>query len=149
MGQAVNKIEGKITNYKVLTETISDSKIEKEETKLPDRPACVHGATYKVKLDHLPNAFYISINHLEYNGRLIPYELFINTLDPNYLSWAGIVSRLVSAIFRNGGDISFVSKELKQIFEAESFFYKGKKYFSLAEIIGEIIERHCKSIGYA
>lgn len=123
------------------------SMLEKPKLRI-DRPSILHGATYKVNLDHKPNAIYIIINNFETPKGLIPYELFINSLDPNYLAESSLISRLVSAFFREGGSASLIVKELKDIFEKETFWYKGKQYTSVAEIIGEVIEQHCKTIGY-
>lgn len=136
----------------VIAKPIRDFSIKKnipiKEDKPLERPEVLHGATYKIKLDHMPHAFYIVINHAKVEDKIVPFELFINSLDPGHLAWAGITSRLVSAIFRKGGDISFVIKELKEIFEASSFWYNGVQYNSIAEVIGEVIEKHCKHIGY-
>jgi len=113
-----------------------------------ERPYALYGATYKICLDHKPNAIYVTINNIGTIEGLRPHELFINSLDPNYLAEASLIARLVSAFFREGGSVALIVDELKDVFEKESFWYKGKQYTSVAEVIGEIIENHCKATGF-
>jgi len=58
------------------------------------------------------------------------------------MEWTPVASRLISAVFRNGGDIQYIYKELQQLFSYDSFFYKGKKYHSIIALIGEVLENH-------
>ena len=111
-----------------------------------ERKEVLNGLTYKLKIDHLTNALYVTINHIEIDGEIYPQELFINSLDPSTLKWTPLLARLVSAMFRTNADVKYIVKELNELFEAEPFFYKGKKYYSISQIIAEIIDKHCSLI---
>ena len=102
-----------------------------------DRPESLHGVTFKLKFDHIPDAIYITLNFLE--GK--PIELFINSKDPEVLKWSNLFTRLASGAFREGNS-SWVFKELRGIFDAESFWYKGRQYNSVAQAIGETLEEY-------
>lgn len=110
------------------------------------RPELLEGSTYKLKFDHLNNALYATINNQEVDGKLLPCELFLNSLDPSTLKWAPLLARLVSAMFRANNEPEYIVKELNDLFEAEPFFYKGKQYYSISQVIGGIIHQHCKML---
>jgi len=109
---------------------------------LIDRPQVLHGATYELKLDHLPDSIFVTINHKEVDGELKIHELFINSWDSEQLKWSPLCARLVSAVLRQGGASDFIYRELQDMFSAESFFYKSKQYSSVVSLIGELLESH-------
>jgi len=114
-----------------------------------ERPAVLQGRTYKIQLDHISSALYITINDIKINNTLRPLELFINTMEANLQESMSTITRLVSAILRQGENIEFVFKELEDMFASQPFFYRGKKYHSIAAIVGELLTEHCKEIGYS
>jgi ribonucleoside-diphosphate reductase alpha chain len=113
------------------------------------REKIMRGATYKLKYGDLPEALYITINDQDIDGALHPYEIFINTKDPDHLAWTTMMTCMVSAIFRRGGDVKFVVDELKAIFDPKGgAWHEGKFLPSLIAAIGGVIESHMISTGY-
>lgn len=107
---------------------------------LADRPESLSGRTYKVKWPSLSSALYLTINSSD-DGH--PFEVFISSKDAKYHDWATALTVMITAIFRKGGDISFVSRELQQIQSLnDSAFKEGKHHPSLAAYVGWILERH-------
>jgi len=106
------------------------------------RPDVLHGQTHEIKLDTIPDPIYLTIN--DRDGK--PYEVFINCNDPVQLAWSPVASRLISAVLRNKGDNDFLYKELQELFSAEYFFYKGKKWHSIIQLIGSILETHAQEL---
>ena len=102
----------------------------------------LEGFSYCLKLDHIPEPFYVIINHIMVDGDRVPYEMFINCFDQKQLEWTVPVSRLISAILREQLDLGFLVKELKDTFSYEYFYYKGTKYHSVAALIGEVLDGH-------
>ena len=110
---------------------------------LKERDQAINGATYEINVDHIDNPIFVTINHTKNDsGKYQLYEIFINSASPSVLDWSPIAARLLSAVFRQGGDTSFVIDEVKNMFAAESFFYKKKKYHSIMAIVGELLENH-------
>jgi hypothetical protein len=152
-----NKIDQKITGYKVKTEQpdvgppVAEKEVMHEGV---SRPEMLTGATYKVKPPHLENALYITINNILMNAgteheELRPYEIFINSKDMTQFEWIVAITRMISALFRKGGSIEFLIEELKSVFSPSGGYYKkGGKYMnSLVAEIGEVIERHLQHTG--
>jgi ribonucleoside-diphosphate reductase alpha chain len=118
-------------------------------TKPLDRPSDLSGHTYKVRWPDLDHAFYITINDIEQDGRKRPFEIFINSKNMEHYAWTVALTRMISAVFRRGGDISFVVEELKAVFDPRGGQWMGGHYVpSLLAAIGEIIERHLIAIGF-
>ena len=114
-----------------------------------DRPAELLGCTYKIKWLDSDHAFYITINDIEKDGRRRPFEVFINSKNMEAYAWALALTRMISAVFRRGGDISFVVDELKAIFDPRGGQWMNGRYVpSLLAAIGEVIERHLVEIGF-
>ena len=114
-----------------------------------DRPAELLGCTYKIKWLDSDHAFYITINDIEKDGRRRPFEVFINSKNMEAYAWALALTRMISAAFRRGGDISFVVDELKAIFDPRGGQWMNGRYVpSLLAAIGEVIERHLVEIGF-
>ena len=114
-----------------------------------DRPEALLGRTYKIKWLESDHAFYITINDVEKDGRRRPFEVFINSKNMEAYAWALALTRMISAVFRRGGDVSFVVDELKAIFDPRGGQWMGGRYVpSLLAAIGEVIERHMIEIGF-
>jgi ribonucleoside-diphosphate reductase alpha chain len=114
-----------------------------------DRPDSLLGRTYKIKWLESDHAFYITINDVEKDGRRRPFEIFINSKNMEAYAWALALTRMISAVFRRGGDVSFVVDELKAIFDPRGGQWMSGRYVpSLLAAIGEVIERHMVEIGF-
>src|SRR5258706_6708252 len=114
-----------------------------------DRPGDLLGHTYKVRWPDLDHAFYITINHIEQDGRKRPFEIFINSKNMEHYAWTVALTRMISAVFRRGGDVSFVVEELKAVFDPRGGQWIGGRYIpSLLAAIGEVIERHLILTGF-
>jgi ribonucleoside-diphosphate reductase alpha chain len=115
-----------------------------------DRPGDLPGHTYKVRWPDLDHAFYITINDIEQeDGRRRPFEIFINSKNMEHYAWTVALTRMISAVFRRGGDVSFVVEELKAVFDPRGGQWMGGRYIpSLLAAIGEVIERHLIEIGF-
>jgi ribonucleoside-diphosphate reductase alpha chain len=114
-----------------------------------DRPEELPGRTYKIKWLDSDHAFYITINDIEKDGRRRPFEVFINSKNMEAYAWALALTRMISAVFRRGGDVSFVVDELKAIFDPRGGQWMSGRYVpSLLAAIGEVIERHMIDIGF-
>ena len=164
------KIDKKIVNYKVLTEekpTGEDEAKGREkaanEPAVPDmehmhenleRPELLYGSTYKIKTPLSEHALYVTINDIvlnpgtEHESRR-PFEIFINSKNMDHFQWVVALTRVISAVFRKGGDVTFLVEELKAVFDPQGgYFKKGGKFMpSLVAEIGDAIESHMKLIG--
>jgi ribonucleoside-diphosphate reductase alpha chain len=114
-----------------------------------DRPEALIGQTYKIKWADLDHAFYITINDIEKDGRRRPFEIFINSKNMEHYAWTVALTRMISAVFRRGGDVSFVVAELKSVFDPRGGQWMNARYVpSILAAIGEVIERHLVAIGF-
>jgi ribonucleoside-diphosphate reductase alpha chain len=114
-----------------------------------DRPEALPGKTYKVKWPDSEHAIYITINDVVMDGRRRPFEVFINSKNMEHYAWTVALTRMISAVFRRGGDVSFVVEELKAVFDPRGGQWMGGRYVpSLLAAIGEVIERHMIDIGF-
>ena len=151
-------IDKKIVGYSVKqnADEIADvAKLELETIhEALKRPDMLSGCTYKIKTPQSEHALYITINDMvlnaetEYEERH-PYEMFINSKNMENFQWVLALTRLVSAVWRKGGDSSFLVEEFKNVFDPKGGYYKrGGVYMpSLVAEIGCVIEQHLKSIG--
>src|SRR5262245_59195835 len=113
------------------------------------REAVLEGATYKLRWPGSDHALYITINDLERDGRRRPFEVFINTKNLEHYAWTVALTRMISAIFRRGGDVTFVVEELKAIFDPQGGHWMDGRYVrSLIAAIGEVIESHMIRTGF-
>ena len=118
-------------------------------TKPLDRPELLPGQTYKIKWLDSDHAFYITINDIVQDGRRRPFEIFINSKNMEAYAWTLALTRMISAVFRRGGDVSFVVDEMKAVFDPRGGQWTGGRYVpSLLAAIGEVIERHLVAIGF-
>jgi len=166
------KIEKKIVDYdvvkpedkqelepeQVIKETI-DSDI-REQAKIVQmhekvvRPEMLIGSTYKIKTPVSEHAFYITINDMVLNPdtpyeKRRPFEIFINSKNMDHYQWISGLTLIISAVFRKGGDVTFLVYELQSVFDPKGgYFKKGGKFMpSLVAEIGDAIENHLKMIG--
>jgi ribonucleoside-diphosphate reductase alpha chain len=113
------------------------------------RPEELPGATYKVKWPESDHAMYITLNDIVQDGRRRPFEVFINSKNMDHFAWTVALTRMISAVFRRGGDVAFVVEELKAVFDPRGGQWMGGRYVpSLLAAIGDVIERHMISIGF-
>lgn len=151
------RIEQKITGYEVKK---PESEAKQEEAKvhhiapLLERDDILEGSTYKIKTPNSDHAMYITINDIIVNAgapdeHRRPFEIFINSKNMEHFMWIVALTRVISAIFRKGGDINFLVEELKAVFDPLGGYYKkGGKYMpSIVAEIGEVIQQHLVSIG--
>ena len=114
-----------------------------------ERPAALEGQTYKVKWPGTEHALYITINDIVTAGHRRPFEVFINSKNMEHFAWTVALTRMISAVFRRGGDISFVVEELKAVFDPRGGAWMEGRYIpSILAAIGGVIERHLIDIGF-
>ena len=155
------KIEKKIVSYSVV-EKIDEQKDEKK--KIPAevvrigeplaRPDKITGSTYKVKTPVTEHALYITINDVIMNEgtdqeHRRPFEIFVNSKNMEHFQWIVGLTRVMSAVFRKGGDLTFLIEELESVFDPNGGYYKkGGKYVpSLVAELGQVLEEHLQNIG--
>ncbi len=114
-----------------------------------DRPQQLEGQTYKLKWPGSEHAIYVTINDIILNGHRRPFEIFINSKNMEHFAWTVALTRMISAVFRRGGDVSFVVEELKAVFDPRGGAWMQGKYIpSILAAIGGVIERHLVAIGF-
>jgi len=118
------------------------------------RPEMLIGSTYKVKTPLSEHALYVTINDIILNAGTEnelrrPFEIFINSKNMDHFQWIVALTRIISAVFRKGGDVTFLVEELRSVFDPRGgYFKKGGKYMpSLVAEIGDAIECHMRMIG--
>jgi ribonucleoside-diphosphate reductase alpha chain len=113
------------------------------------RPDALPGQTYKLKWPESDHAIYITVNDVIQDGRRRPFEVFINSKNMDHYAWTVGLTRMISAVFRRGGDVSFVVEELQAVFDPRGGAWMGGRYVpSLLAAIGDVIERHMIAIGF-
>ncbi|MGP9804428.1 adenosylcobalamin-dependent ribonucleoside-diphosphate reductase [Paracoccus sp. NSM] len=113
------------------------------------RPPALEGATYKLKWPDSAHAIYITINDILQDGQRRPFEIFINSKNMEHFAWTVALTRMISAVFRRGGDVSFVVEELKAVFDPRGGAWMGGRYVpSILAAIGGVIERHLIATGF-
>ncbi len=162
------KIDSKIVEYEVAkdddekkesevvakkAEQTEDATVIQMHEKL-ERPEMLLGSTYKVKTPLSEHALYITINDVILNPGTEhelrrPFEVFINSKNMDHFQWIVALTRIISAVFRKGGDVTFLVDELRSVFDPRGgYFKKGGKYMpSLVAEIGDAIECHLRMIG--
>jgi ribonucleoside-diphosphate reductase alpha chain len=114
-----------------------------------DRPETLPGETYKLRWPMSEHALYITINDIVLDGRRRPFEIFVNSKNMEHFAWTVALTRMISAVFRRGGDVSFVVEELKAVFDPRGGAWMGGKYVpSILAAIGGVIERHMIATGF-
>ena len=114
-----------------------------------DRPSTLDGNTYKLKWPDSEHAIYVTINDILVNDKRRPFEVFINSKNMEHFAWTVGLTRMISAVFRRGGDVSFVVDELKAVFDPRGGAWVGGKYIpSILAAIGGVLEEHMMKIGF-
>jgi ribonucleoside-diphosphate reductase alpha chain len=114
-----------------------------------ERGEVLPGYSYKLKWPESDHAIYITLNDVMENGQRRPFEIFINSKNMEHYAWTVALTRMISAVFRRGGDVKFVVEELKAVFDPRGGQWMSGRYVpSLLAAIGGIIERHMISIGF-
>lgn len=158
------KIDKKITGYALVTDEDKANAAEAQQKQAAaevvqlnealSRPEKLVGNTYKIKTPVTEHALYITINDIVMNEgtpqeHRRPFEVFINSKNMEHFQWIVALTRVMSAVFRKGGDVTFLVEELKSVFEPSGgYFKKGGKFVpSLVAEIGEVVEEHLYEIG--
>ena len=114
-----------------------------------DRPEALEGNTYKLKWPDSEHAIYLTINDIIVGGKRRPFEVFINSKNMEHFAWTVALTRMISAVFRRGGDVSFVVEELKAVFDPRGGAWMQGKYIpSILAAIGGVIEQHLITTGF-
>ncbi|UTW06024.1 TSCPD domain-containing protein [Pseudomonas benzenivorans] len=155
------KIEQRITGFQLVDEVPSAQRTAAEATPAPvqmdetlQRPETLFGVTYKIKSPLFEHALYVTINDILLNAgtpheQRRPFEIFINSKGMEHFQWIVALTRIMSAVFRKGGDCTFLVEELKAVFDPRGGYLKrGGVYMpSLVAEIGAVLERHLTAIG--
>lgn len=159
------KIDQKIKGYSVVSEQEKQAAQAASQPEMPavqvmqmhekiERPEVLIGSTYKLKTPALDHAMYVTINDIVLNEgtdheHRRPFEIFINSKAMDQFQWIVALTRIMSAVFRKGGDITFLVEEMKAVFDPKGGYFKagGKFMPSLVAEIGYVIEQHLMSIG--
>ncbi|WP_428240536.1 NrdJb [Gynuella sp.] len=159
----VKKIDSKIVAYDVVN-LDEQRKIQQQKDEQPnniqhmhesvERPELLMGATYKIKTPLSEHAMYVTINDMVLNPGTEheirrPFEIFINSKNMDQFQWVVALTRVISAVFRKGGDVTFLVEELKAVFDPKGGYFKpgGRFMPSVVAEIGYAIESHLKMIG--
>lgn len=114
-----------------------------------DRPQALEGNTYKLKWPDSEHAIYVTVNDVIINDHRRPFEVFINSKNMEHFAWTVALTRMISAVFRRGGDVSFVVEELKAVFDPRGGAWVQGKYIpSILAAIGGVLEQHMIAIGF-
>ena len=134
-------------------ETSADGKVVRMHEKL-ERPEMLRGSTYKVKTPVSDHAMYVTINDIILNADTEhetrrPFEIFINSKNLDHYQWIVALTRIMSAVFRKGGDVTFIVDELKAVFDPRGGYWQpgGKFMPSIIAELGHIVEKHLQFIG--
>ncbi|MFW2404836.1 MAG: NrdJb [Gammaproteobacteria bacterium] len=136
-----------------ILETSEDGKVVRMHEKL-ERPEMLLGSTYKVKTPISDHAMYVTINDIILNAdtdfeQRRPFEIFINSKNLDHYQWIVALTRIMSAVFRKGGDVTFLVDELKAVFDPRGGYWQpgGKFMPSIIAELGHIVEKHLQFIG--
>ncbi|TPG04008.1 NrdJb [Rhodanobacter glycinis] len=162
------KIDKKITGYNVVKpeDKVAATPVTAAAPKEPrqaeviqmhesvERPETLVGSTFKVKSPLFEHALYVTINDIVLNAGTPhelrrPFEIFINSKNMDHFQWIVALTRILSAVFRKGGDVTFIVEELKAVFDPRGGYFKSGGIYmpSIVAEIGAVIEQHMKNIG--
>lgn len=157
-----NIIDKKIVSYEVINlKEQREKAAQADQNKIEDmhenveRPEMLVGATYKIKTPQSQHALYVTINDMILNDGTEneirrPFEIFINSKNLDHFQWVVALTRVMSAVFRKGGDVTFLVEEMKAVFDPQGGYFKpggGGFMPSIVAEIGFVLERHMKMIG--
>ncbi len=158
-------IDRKIVGYEVAPKKKEEVTEEPEPAPAPpdnvvqmhervERPEMLLGSTYKIKTPLSEHALYVTINDIVLNPGTEhelrrPFEIFINSKNMDHFQWIVALTRIVSAVFRKGGDVTFLVEELRSVFDPKGGYFKpgGRFMPSLVAEIGDVLEDHLRRIG--
>ena len=147
-----NDVTGSVLSVSEASESVPEAETGADVVYLSeplDRPQQLEGSTYKLKWPESEHAIYITVNDLVINGHRRPFEVFINSKNMEHFAWTVALTRMISAVFRRGGDVSFVVEELKAVFDPRGGAWMDGKYIpSILAAIGGVIERHLIHTGF-
>ena len=160
----VTKITKDIIGFEVAQESTEEEKLEAAKAEALDnvvqmhekveRPEMLLGSTYKISTPLSDHALYVTVNDIVLNPGTEhelrrPFEMFINSKNMDHFQWIVALTRIISAVFRKGGDINFLVEELRSVFDPSGgYFKKGGKFMpSLVAEIGDVLESHLRMIG--
>jgi ribonucleoside-diphosphate reductase alpha chain len=144
-----NDVTGSVISVDTPSEPAPQELPEVSATDVEPRSDALTGATYKLKWPDSEHAIYITVNDTWDGPTRRPYEVFINSKNMDHFQWTVALTRMVSAVFRRGGDVTFVVEELKAVFDPKGgAWLKGKFVPSILSAIGGVIEQHMIAIGY-
>ena len=162
------KIDKKIKGYQVVkpedkaaaSAPVSSAKVDPPMAEViqmhesVERPETLIGSTYKIKSPLVEHALYVTVNDIVLNAGTAheqrrPFEVFINSKNMDHFQWIVALTRILSAVFRKGGDVTFIVEELKAVFDPKGGYFKAGGIYmpSIVAEIGAVIEQHMKSIG--
>ncbi|MFP4129766.1 MAG: NrdJb [Halorhodospira sp.] len=166
------KIEQRIVDYEVARseddeaasgadpQQASGSSAEEQEPGIQhmhehiERPDKLYGSTYKIKTPLSDHALYVTINDVILNPGTTheirrPFEIFINSKNMDHFQWIVALTRIISSVFRKGGDCTFLAEELRSVFDPRGGYFKpgGRFMPSLVAELGDVIETHLREIG--
>ncbi len=156
VGYEVAKPEGKAESSKPEKEERARAKVIRmtEQVQRPEGFESLEGSTYKIKTPLDEHAMYVTINDIVLNPgteheQRRPFEIFINSKNMDHFQWIVALTRLMSAVFRKGGDVTFLAEELQAVFDPKGGYFKpgGKFMPSIIADIGAVIEHHLQKIG--
>ncbi|MBS9715784.1 adenosylcobalamin-dependent ribonucleoside-diphosphate reductase [Pseudohalocynthiibacter aestuariivivens] len=147
-----NDVTGSVLSVSESSENVPEAETGAEVVYISeplDRPQALEGNTYKLKWPDSEHAIYITVNDVMINGHRRPFEVFINSKNMEHFAWTVALTRMISAVFRRGGDVSFVVEELKAVFDPRGGAWMSGKYVpSILAAIGGVIEHHLITIGF-
>ena len=147
-----NEVTGSVLSAASEEKSLSDQEVNGDIIYMSeplDRPSTLDGNTYKLKWPDSEHAIYVTINDIIVNDKRRPFEVFINSKNMEHFAWTVGLTRMISAVFRRGGDVSFVVDELKAVFDPRGGAWVGGKYIpSILAAIGGILEEHMMKIGF-
>jgi len=163
------KIDQKIVGYQIRDdkekeqEPVAEQKEGREKAEIirmheklerPEGMECLEGATYKIRTPLDDHALYVTINDIVLNAgteheQRRPFEIFINSKNMDHFQWIVALTRVMSAVFRKGGDVAFLAEELQAVFDPKGGYFKpgGRFVPSIVADIGAVVEHHLKRIG--
>ena len=149
-----NDVTGSVLSVKPEAPKAEPKPIETGETPIvvddapPPRPVELTGKTYKLRWPTSEHAFYLTVNDIEENGEVRPYEVFINSKNLEHYPWVIALTRMISAVYRRGGPIDFVAEELQQVFDPKGGTWADGKYVSsFVAAIGQALADHRAAYG--
>ena len=147
-----NEVTGSVLSVASQEKSKSEKEIDGEVIYMSEpleRPNTLDGNTYKLRWPDSEHAIYVTINDIIVNDQRRPFEVFINSKNMEHFAWTVGLTRMISAVFRRGGDVSFVVDELKAVFDPRGGAWVNGKYIpSILAAIGGVLEEHMVKIGF-